>query len=220
MRWTTNYVVGLVPLLALACGATPSKDAAAAAQGERAAGAAGPQDVQAKPPSRGAVRGGEPLARKIEWPADDQRDDDALQTLDEASQKAIETSPVPVLIPGASFELSERRLMHGPHWAAFSGKGEGFTVSVHGSGKARVVAGARPKSETEKIGPDTLRKTEALISRNEKIWSATWIENGVAYALELECTPVDGPPCDSAAGIEKWAEGLVYVGGRGKTVAP
>lgn len=200
----------LVPAMALACDAEPPAET----PNTDRAGTVEPSDeLRARPPSRGAVRGGERMRRAVRWPQPATRDSVAYEKLDDSSRAAVDQAPVPVLVPGVDQPLHERKVMQGPHWAAFWGAGEGFTVSVHASGMARVLPGVVPER-----GPDTLRHTDGLITRNEGIWSASWIEHGVAYALELECAPVDAPPCDSPAGVEAWTESLVYVGGRGAEV--
>jgi hypothetical protein len=53
------------------------------------------------------------------------------------------------------------------------------------------------------------------VTRNEGIWTASFIEHGVAYDVGIECAPVDAPPCDDQRELEALAEGLRYAGGRG-----
>ncbi|MCA9709171.1 MAG: hypothetical protein KDK70_25225 [Myxococcales bacterium] len=205
MRSTTMTMVGL---LALGCGSVPPEPA------EPLRVAAG-DDLQALAPSRGRVRGGEKVRRRVEWPPAEARAVAAYEGLDARSRAAVDEAPVPVLVPGPDVALDQRTVMHGPEWAAFWGRREGVTVTVHASRMARVFPGVRPKP-----GSHTLRGQEAFMTRNEGIWAASWIEHGVAYSLEVECAPPDAPPCDDAATVEGLAEGLVYVGGRGEEVTP
>ncbi|MCX4246194.1 hypothetical protein [Paraliomyxa miuraensis] len=197
----------------LACGTTPpdpsGQPRSASDPLDDAAG-----DLVARPPSRGKVRGGERMRRTVTWPEADTRSVEAYESLDARSREAVDLAPVPVLVPALAEALDERKVMQGPEWAAFWGRRETaestVTITVNASRMARVYPGVTPKP-----GPHTLRGKEAFVSRNEGIWSATWIEHGVAYDLGLECAPVDAPPCDDQAGVEALAEGLVYVGGRG-----
>lgn len=194
------------PVLGLACGATPPEPTM-----QQRAAVDEPADDLVAPPSRGLVRGGERMRRTVRWPEAATRDVGAYEALDARSREAIDQAPVPVLVPALDVELDERRVMHGPEWAAFWGKREGVTITLQASRMARVHPGVRPQP-----GPHTLRGREGFVSRNEGIWTASWIEHGVAYDLGLECAPVDAPPCDDQASIEALAEGLVYVGGRGE----
>jgi hypothetical protein len=197
----------VVSVLALGCGAAPSEPS----ELQRA----GVGDLGLRTPSRGKTRGGERMQRTVQWPAADAKVAAAYEALDEASRAAVDQAPVPVLVPATGVELDKRRVMHGPNWAAFWGHREGVTITLHASGMARVFPGITPKA-----GPHTLRGREAFITRNEGIWAASWIEHGVAYDLQLECAPPDAPPCADPTTLEELAEGLVYVGGRGKEVAP
>ncbi len=162
----------------------------------------------ARAPDRGRVRGGQKVQRRVRWPAQDSRDMEAYAALDEPSRAAIDAAPVPVLVPTGPLVLDRKQVMHGPQWYAFWGQRQGVTVTLSASGQAHVYAGVVPKP-----GPYTLRGQQAYISRNEGIWSATWIEHGVAYDLGLECAPVDAPPCDDDTTLTAMAESLAFVGG-------
>ena len=202
--------IPLAPLLALACDASaPPPEPPTEPRGASAS-----EDLSARPPDRGPVRGGETMRRMVQWPDAQRRDATTYAALDDASKAAVDAAPVPVLVPALDVALDQRRVMQGPEWAAFWGQREGVTVSLHASRMARVLPGVRPLP-----GPQTVREQEAFVSRNEGIWSASWIEHGVAYALELECAPPDAPPCDDETALLEIAEGLVYVGGRGEEVA-
>jgi hypothetical protein len=85
---------------------------------------------------------------------------------------------------------------------------------------ARVYPGVHSQPGQPSLrGRHTLRGQEAWVTRNEGIWSASWIEHGVAYDLGIECAPVDAPPCHDPSELEALAEGLRYVGGRGPATA-
>ena len=62
------------------------------------------------------------------------------------------------------------------------------------------------------IRGSAVRSGEGSFSVNEGVRTASWIEHGVAYSLELECFDPEAANCDDAALRELVAE-LVYVGG-------
>lgn len=207
--------------LGLGCGATPPEPTV---QQRAAEGPSG--DLTARPPDRGKVRGGERMRRSVRWPESQVRDLAAYEAFDSSSRAAIDAAPVPVLVPGPELALDQRQVMQGPEWYAFWGRREGtwtpqaaheeggsgdvtVTMTVQASRMARVYPGVRPQP-----GPSTLRGQPAFVTRNEGIWTASWIEHGVAYDLGIECAPVDAPPCDDQAELEALAEGLRYAGGR------
>lgn len=211
----------------LGCGATPPEPTV---QQRAAEGPAG--GLTARPPDRGKVRGGERMRRSVRWPDGVARDLAAYEAFDASSRAAIDAAPVPVLVPGPELVLDQRQVMQGPEWYAFWGRREGawtrqvpnkegstgdvtVTITVQASRMARVFPGVRPQP-----GPQTLRGQEAFVSRNEGIWTASWIEHGVAYDLGIECAPVDAPPCDDQSELEALAEGLRYAGGRGSEPEP
>jgi hypothetical protein len=204
---TTLGMVGL--LLGLGCGVTPSEPAVE----QRAAMDDPLDDLRVRPPDRGKVRGGERMRRTVQWPADGVRDLGAYEGFDARSQAAIDAAPVPVLVPAPAVALDQRQVMHGPEWYAFWGQrggdeGTTVTVTLQGSRMARVHPGVRPQAASH-----ALRGQPAWVTRNEGIWSASFIEHGVAYDLGIECAPVDAPPCHDATELEALAEGLRYVGG-------
>lgn len=180
------------------------------------------------------------MRRSVRWPEAEARDRAAYEAFDASSRAAIDAAPVPVLVPGPELTLDQRQVMQGPEWYAFWGRREGawapqasrpnkdegsgdgsrgdvtVTITVQASRMARVYPGVRPRpSQSSGGGSSTLRGQAALVTRNEGIWTASWLEHGVAYDLGIECAPVDAPPCDDQAELEALAEGLRYAGGRG-----
>jgi hypothetical protein len=214
MRMVTKRMTMVGALLlhgGLGCGTTPAEPGV---QQERAA----VDDLDVRAPSRGKARGGERMRRTVRWPAADTRDVAGYEAFDSRSRAAIDAAPVPVLVPGPDVTLDQREVLRGPEWYAFWGRREAgadgraaVTITLHASRMARVYPGVRPQP-----GPHTLRGQEAFVSRNEGIWSASWVEHGVAYDLGLECAPPDAPPCHDQAEIEALAAGLRYVGGSGE----
>jgi hypothetical protein len=205
-------MVGAVLLLhgGLGCGATPPEPT----MGQRAAVDGAADELVARAPDRGKVRGGERMRRSVRWPEAGTRDLAAYEAFDARSRAAIDAAPVPVLVPGPEVALDRREVMHGPEWYAFWGRRESagseaaVTITLQASRMARVYPGVRPQP-----GTHTLRGQEGFVSRNEGIWTGSWIEHGVAYDLGIECAPVDAPPCDDQGELEALAESLRYAGG-------
>lgn len=154
---------------------------------------------------RGAVIGGEKVARTIAWPASP-RHDVARDRYDAKARAEIDRSPVPVL--GPDDPLARATMIVGAHWYALNVQGDGYTMHVDGSGQARVY----PHIKTfERTHP--MRSGDGFFTRNEGVWSATWIEHGAAYSFELECDRRDVKWCDDEAAILARVESLVYLGG-------
>jgi hypothetical protein len=155
---------------------------------------------------RGTVIGGEKVARPIAWPASP-RHDVARDRYDAKARAAIARSPVPVL--GPDDPLARATMIVGAHWYALNVQGDGYTMHVDGSGQARVY----PHIKTfERTHP--MRSGDGFFTRNEGVWSATWIEHGAAYSFELECDRREVKWCDDESAILARVEALVYLGGQ------
>lgn len=173
-----------------------------------------PADAQA-PLQRGRLVAGEKVARTPVWPARDSVDERARARLPETLRSSVDASPVPVLIPGGEGWsepfLSSPRGAGGPgHGYAFAARRPGQTIAIQGSRIATLVPGIGRHD-----GRERLRGGHGFLSDNDGIKTATWIEHGVAYALDLECASPQSPACDLAAARAE-VESLVYVGGAGE----
>lgn len=60
---------------------------------------------------------------------------------------------------------------------------------------------------------DTVRGTGAMITETDGIWTASWIEHGVAYVASVECARADEPRCHGKGFIRELVDALVFVGG-------
>ena len=89
----------------------------------------------------------------------------------------------------------------GDHWAAFTARHDGLTLSLHASALAHHYEHIRPVRP-----PHRVRGEGAFVSRNEGIWTVSWIERGAAYALDLECAPLERHECADDATIREFAE--------------
>lgn len=163
---------------------------------------------------RGRLIGGERVERVVQWPTSPP-DARARAGLQAATLAAIERSPVPVLTPGTGGwdepMIASPRGRKGPGFGyALSTHAGGRTLSLHGSRVATLIPGIGRHA-----GPERLRGTDGFITDNDGVKSATWIEHGVAYALDVECEDRRARGCDVPA-LRAEVEALVYVGGAGQ----
>jgi hypothetical protein len=159
---------------------------------------------------RGTLLGGEKVARVLAWPAEDSLVALARDRYDANVREAIARSPVPVLAPGDPFGPFERATMTvGAHWYALAVHGDGWTIHVDGSGQARNYPHIKAVERTH-----PMRSGDGFFTRNEGVWSATWIEHGAAYSFEVQCEGDKQAWCEDEAAVLAKLETLVYVGGK------
>jgi hypothetical protein len=195
--------------LAFACGLGCAADRSA--DGERAEARAGAaDDLRATPRQRGAVIGGEKVARAIAWPGPDRIDGSVRAELPSDVRDAIASSPVPVLVPR---DHPDAQVFVGDTWVAVSAHGEGYAIHVQGSAQARVWPHVRAVERTHPV-----RGADGFVGRNDGIWTFSWIEHGAAYSATIECDARVADWCDDEASATTYVESLALVGGR--EVAP
>src|SRR5690606_16935254 len=94
---------------------------------------------------------------------------------------------------------------------AFASSVSGMNVSIQGT------RGEYPSGEVMPFERrDTIRGNPAIVSETDAIWTATWTENGVAYAVSVECARVEDARCRGKGYVRELAETLAYVGGAGE----
>jgi len=125
-----------------------------------------------------------------------------------ASRTVADRAPVPVLVPPTL--ASKATVMSELHWAAVHVGHDGLTIAIQASDLAFIHAEV-PALQ----GNRTLRGTQAWVTENEGIWSASWFESGVAFTMEVECARPDEPRCADDSELVKLANELVAVGGAG-----
>ncbi|MFO0633451.1 MAG: hypothetical protein U0168_11430 [Nannocystaceae bacterium] len=184
--------------------ACSTHEAAPPASGERSTTAPVVPRTTAK---RGTVIGGEKVARVVAWPQASTLDADARAQLLASVGDRLDASPIPVLAPPQS---GRSTLSLGASWYALTVHGEGYLLHTHGSGEARLHPHVRVYEPTH-----PMRGGAGYLTRNEEVWSASWIEHGVAYGFEIECDRRVVPWCDDEREVQARLESLVYVGGRG-----
>lgn len=185
-----------------ACATESPRDAAE----PRAHDGAPTDDLRATPRQRGAVIGGERVARTIAWPTADRIDISARERLAPSTREAIARSPVPVLVPP---DRPDAEVFTGDTWVAVSAHGEGYTLHVQGSAQARVYPHIAAFDPTH-----PLRTDAGFVTRNEGVWSFSWIEHGAAYSATIECDARVAAWCDDETAATTMIDALVHVGGK------
>ena len=142
----------------------------------------------------------------MQWPSDP--DLELVERLSPQLRAEVDAAPLPVLLPTA-VSLTSAKLMRGPDWYALWVQQDGLTITLNASGTARI----HPHVKGGML-PHTVRGKEALVTQNEAVWSAAWVEHGVAYDLGLECADPTMAQCSDDALVRELAESLAYVGGR------
>jgi len=160
-------------------------------------------------PRRGAVLGGERVRRVPRWPADDEIDDSVIAMMPSSGRSALDDLSLPGLVLRRHEFASTTKVMPGHRWYATWAKHDGLVVTLNVSGEARVYPHVKPFEGNERV-----RDQPAFVTQNETIWSVTWVENGVAYDLGLECESPTMPECQDSAFAMGLAEDLAYVGPR------
>ncbi|WP_437776718.1 hypothetical protein [Sorangium sp. So ce1097] len=155
-----------------------------------------------------------PVIAAVIWPPAASVDRSALAALPKTAARAARRSQVPVLVPSRRELLAAPVLVAKEHWTSFWAKTESISVSLTMTRLARRYPGI-PRFQ----GTHAVRGAPALITANEGIWTASWIENGVTYALDVECASPEAPACASDALLRELASELVYVGGVGAKTA-
>jgi hypothetical protein len=139
-------------------------------------------------------------------------DERAKSQLSEAARAELARAPVPMLVVDEPALLRAAVVTTGPHWAALSAKDGDLTVVLHGTRLAHDYP-----EIPEARGKSLVRGRPAFVTENEGIVSASWLEDGVAYSLELECFERSDARCQGDGHLLVLAERLRFVGGEGST---
>ena len=149
--------------------------------------------------------------RQQPLPVPSQNATPAITRLPPAQQAAVKQSKVTVLVPPVAQPLAESNVaVEDTHYSLTQPAAEGLTMSLTGS----VASVRRPESGA--IGPPpvaagTIRGVPVFVSENEGIKTATWIEHGTAYALDLECATANDKRCVSSDYILDLVRSLINV---------
>ncbi len=174
----------------------PAKPVAIAGQGE----------IRPEPLQRGELRGGEPVPRVPDWPGASTTTVDPSD-LSAELQRALEAIPVPVLIPPTGPWRDALRLLPlAPRGYSLHTRKDRSKLILQASGVAKLHPGL-----TGERGTLPIRGGLGHLTQNEGIRSASWIERGVAYTADLECSDAQAPECSSDGEYLRLLDSLVFV---------
>jgi hypothetical protein len=153
----------------------------------------------------------------VAWPATSSIDDRALLSLSRDGSKTdgevralVSRSPVPVLAP-KELRLATPSLVVEGEYFALTGRADGATISLQGTRAAHRYEGVDPVA-----GNRELRAVKGFVSVNEGIRTASWIENGAAYSVDVECADHQDTRCQSDDFLLSIVTQLTYIGGSGR----
>ena len=162
-------------------------------------------------PERAAlVQGARFRATDVTWPRADSIDRGALAALPDAATAKVARASVPVIVPKGAAMLAKATVIAEPLFYAFFASIKGVNVSLQGTRGAYGEADAGAMTHGDEV-----RGHPATVSETDRIWTASWLENGVAYALSIECAQADDARCRTQSYVLELAERLAYVGGEG-----
>jgi hypothetical protein len=148
----------------------------------------------------------------VSWPAETAADEGALLALDGVrdARARIARSPVPVLAP-TSVSLVTPVLVVEAEYYALSGRDGDAAIAIQGTRMARRYENIPPVA-----GDRAVRGVRGFVSVNEGIRTASWIENGAAYSVDVECKSVEDHRCASEEYLLDLVSRLAFVGGAGR----
>jgi hypothetical protein len=153
----------------------------------------------------------------VAWPSAANVDDNALLSLsrdgtrpDRELRLLVARSPVPVLAP-KDLRLTTPTLVVEGEYFALTGRADGATISLQGTRAAHRYEGVEPIT-----GDRALRGAKGFVTINEGIRTASWIENGAAYSVDVECSDHQDARCQSEDFLLSIVAQLSYVGGSGR----
>ena len=151
------------------------------------------------------------VKQAVAWPAADSIDTRAQATLGDARSQ-VTRSPVPVLVPPSDLRRDRT--------PTFIVEAEWYAVTLHSGGATINVQGTRSAHAYEGIDPHPgnreLRAGRGFVTENEGIRTASFVENGVAYSVDVECEDRSDARCKDDAFVSDVVNRLAYVGGSGR----
>lgn len=153
----------------------------------------------------------------IKWPAVGSEDKILEKSLLAEDRAAIARTPVPVLWPNAKnivrsayvgqdafYSIAATSTMDLPN-----GNKSTATINVQGTRKFVEIENMPKTGVTNR----TYRNKPALFTVNEGIVTATWIEFGVSYSVDVECSTAEDARCGGDGYVQEIVESLRFVGG-------
>lgn len=122
------------------------------------------------------------------------------------SRAALDATAVPLLLPNDLGVAATAVVTSGERWVAASIAQGDHTVAIHATRETM----APPQDPP--VHRDRLRGVPATVTANEGVRVATWMEGGVAYMVDVECSrPSEDARCVEEGFIRALVEGLVRV---------
>jgi len=164
------------------------------------------------------------LRPTVAWPAASSIDDGALLSLarngdktDREIRALVTRSPVPVLAPKELRFATPTLVVEGEYFALTGRVDQGTsraTISIQGTRAAHRYESIDPVSGTRDLGRGA--SIRGFVSINEGIRNASWVENGAAYSVEVECSESADARCQSEDFLLSVVAQLTFVGGSGR----
>jgi len=160
----------------------------------------------------------------VAWPAAASIDEGALLSLARSGDKTdrevralVSRSPVPVLAP-KDLRLGTPTLVVEGEYFALTGRVDDAssraTVSIQGTRAAHRYENVDPATGTRDLARGAT--VRGFVTINEGIRTASWIENGAAYSVEIECSEHTDLRCKSDDFLLSVVAQLTFVGGSGR----
>lgn len=139
------------------------------------------------------------------------------KALPEETRAKITASTVPVLWPAETLEhtvlVSESAYysVSGYRESVLpSGEKSRATITVQGT---RIMHNPEPVSNLAAVYNAKVRGHDAFYTRNEEIATVTWIENGVSYAVDVECSNIEDAHCMGGTFVRRFGDQLTDLSG-------
>jgi hypothetical protein len=160
----------------------------------------------------------------VAWPAASSVDDAALSSLSRSGEKTdievralVSRSPVPVLAPKELRLTTPTLVVEGEYFALTGRVDDGSaraTISIQGTRAAHRYESVDPVAGTRDLARG--KANRGFVSVNEGIRTASWIENGTAYSVDVECSENTDARCKSEQFLLSVVAQLTFVGGSGR----
>ncbi len=146
---------------------------------------------------------------KVTWPTGAKIDARAVAALGDATRatELLARSPAPVLAP-TNVTFERPTFVVGAEYYALTGRVSGTTIAIQGTRAARRYEGVAPVQ-----GDRLVRGSHGFVSTNESIRTVSWIENGIAYSVDIECADPTDTRCTNDAFALDIVENLGFAGG-------
>jgi hypothetical protein len=115
----------------------------------------------------------------------------AVAMMPGAAQAALASVEVPVLAPNDQDVLQRAQIIPGNRFYSLTSRTPELTVTVQGSPLDRDT----PAVVKAPVAPRVVGERQVTTSVSEGIRYATWVERGVAYSIDIECSKPSDPRC-------------------------